>query len=141
MPTATTINTTDVIILRHFANDTQILLIRRIKEPYQGMWAIPGGKLEDEDASLIDAAIREVREETGITLDARLLALLDVRGDRGRDPRGRYVSTVYTTTVRYDVDIQAGDDAGDVAWFSLDILPPLAFDHADIIAQARYSTH
>lgn len=136
MPTAATINTVDVILLRHFANGTQVLLIQRAKEPYQGLWALPGGKLEDEDASLEDAAVREIQEETGITLDAHMLSLIDVRGNTGRDPRGRYISTIYTATVRNDVAIQGGCDAGEVRWFFIDELPALAFDHTDILDKA-----
>lgn len=132
--------TVDVIIPRLIENDvtgydTEILLIQRKRAPYEGMWAFPGGKLNADDATLQDAAYREVREETGINLS--FLYQVAAYGDSGRDPRGRFISVVYASLFLPDNEIpfQAGDDAERVQWFSLKQLPPLAFDHTRILQE------
>jgi 8-oxo-dGTP diphosphatase len=115
--------------------EPRILLIRRKHDPYAGMWAFPGGFVEMEE-SLEAAARRELREETGV--EAERLEQLHTFGDPGRDPRGRVISVVYLALVDPSkVNPQAADDAAEVAWHSLRQLPPLAFDHAEILAFAR----
>jgi 8-oxo-dGTP diphosphatase len=111
-----------------------VLLIRRGHEPFAGMWAIPGGFV-DKDESLEAAAKRELKEEAGVTV--RDLEQLGAFGDPGRDPRGRTISVVYLARVdAKKLKPQAGDDAAEVAWHPLEKLPPLAFDHAEILALA-----
>lgn len=87
--TASTIVTVDVVIVRMIGNiEPELLLIQRAKEPYQGRWSLPGGKLADEDATLEAGALRELREETGFVLPASLkLKQLHSYGNCGRDPR------------------------------------------------------
>lgn len=128
--------TVDIVVSRFIAPVPDILLIQRGKAPYQGMWALPGGKLAATDASLEDAARRELWEETGLTVDG--LTQTGAYGDRDRDPRGRFVSIAFVAdTLFYEPDvIQAGDDAVNVQWFALNALPPLAFDHLTIIKDA-----
>lgn len=59
-------------------------------------------------------------------------------GQPDRDPRGRAISVAYfTEVIKADVNPQAASDAAAVQWFSMDHLPELAFDHADILAKAR----
>jgi 8-oxo-dGTP diphosphatase len=79
------------------------------------------------------AAVREAREETG--LDVMLGPMLGVYSEPGRDPRGHTVSVVFTGAAAGRP--QAGDDARDLGVFSLDKLPPLAFDHARILADYK----
>ncbi len=113
----------------------RVLLIRRKHDPFAGKWALPGGFV-DENEDLDAAARRELREETG--LEQVALEQLHTFGTPGRDPRGHTVSVVYLAEVDADqVQPQAADDAAAVAWHALDQLPPLAFDHADILALAR----
>jgi 8-oxo-dGTP diphosphatase len=113
----------------------RVLLIRRNKEPFAGSWALPGGFV-DENERLADAARRELEEETGVSV-ADLEQLYTV-GDPGRDPRGWTVSVAYLARVDPGVlKPMAADDADAVSWFPLDELPPLAFDHAMILARAR----
>src|SRR5262245_9799116 len=113
----------------------RVLLIRRKREPFAGSWAMPGGFV-DENERLVDAARRELVEETGVTV-AELEQLLTA-GDPGRDPRGWTVSVVYLARINADdVTPVAADDAETVSWFPLDDLPALAFDHAMILARAR----
>lgn len=113
----------------------RILLIRRKHDPFAGRWALPGGFV-DEGERPLDAARRELREET--SLENIELEQLHTFGDPGRDPRGWTVSIVYLARARSeDLHPKAADDAAEVAWFSFDALPPLAFDHAEVIGLVR----
>ena len=115
-----------------------VLLIKRRKDPFQGMWALPGG-YRNENEQLMHAALRELREETGVT--GVRLRQFHTFGNPGRDPRGDTVSVAYTGGVpRNAVTVQADDDAEDAQWFSVKHLPPLAFDHRDIIQYALANT-
>lgn len=114
-----------------------ILLIKRGREPYAGFWALPGGFLDaDEDENLLAAARRELKEETG--LQATVLYEIGSYSDIYRDPRGRVVSVAFAGLVDDEQLAQAAanDDASDARVFSLDNLPPMAFDHARIIEDA-----
>lgn len=113
--------TVDIIIYK----DGKILLIKR-KNPPHG-WALPGGFV-DEGETVEQAAVREAKEETG--LDVELQALLYVYSDPKRDPRQHTLSVVFTA--QSDGEAQAADDATDLGYFSLDALPKLVFDHAQI---------
>ncbi|NLF84213.1 MAG: NUDIX hydrolase [Candidatus Gastranaerophilales bacterium] len=112
----------------------RILLIKRKNPPFQDHWALPGGFM-DYDEEIEDAAYRELEEETGIT--GVRLEQIHAFGKVGRDPRGRTVSIVYRAVVDpATVNVQAGDDAKEAEWFDIRELPPLAFDHAEIIDYA-----
>ena len=105
-----------------------IVLVRR-KNPPEG-WAIPGGFI-DYGESAEHAAVREAREETG--LDVELTVLLGVYSSPGRDPRFHTISTVFVG--RAGGTPRGGDDAAEARVFDPASLPePVAFDHADIIA-------
>lgn len=127
--------TTDIAIFTIRDERLEILLIRRGNPPFQGQWALPGGLLEeDEDLDL--CARRELEEETGAA--GLELEQFHAFGAPGRDPRGRFVTVAYLTLVRPDrLTPKAASDASGVRWFPLDSLPPLAFDHDEIIAMAR----
>lgn len=113
----------------------RILLIRRKAEPFAGCWALPGGFVEENERPL-DAARRELLEETGLTQTD--LEQLHAFGDSGRDPRGWTVSIVYTARVIPELlKPFAGDDAAAVRWFSLTKPPELAFDHGIILSRVR----
>jgi 8-oxo-dGTP diphosphatase len=112
----------------------EVLLVRRANEPFKGAWCIPGGFVDD-DEDLPDACARELREEAGV----RPTAMIQVGawGKPGRDPRGRNVTVAYVVVVRPDArSLAPGDDAADAAWHLVDALPPLAFDHDEILAAA-----
>lgn len=113
------------------AKDLKILLIQRKKDPFAGLWAFPGGFVEESEA-LEQSAKRELQEETGI---ARLyLEQLYSFGDPGRDPRGHTVTVAYYALVKLsDHAPKAADDAKAVDWFSVSKPPKLAFDHAKIL--------
>lgn len=128
-------NTVDIVVFG-LDDNLKVLLIERGREgePFFGHWALPGGFVNmDED--LTDAAYRELREETGIR--PSYLEQLYTFGTPGRDPRGRVISTAYLGLVKpEDVQVVAADDARDARWWSVDALPPLAFDHAAILDMA-----
>lgn len=107
-----------------------IVLIER-KSPPPG-WALPGGFV-DVGESLAAAAVREAREETSleVTLDEQFFAYSDPK----RDPRGATVSVVFLAHAAGTP--RAADDAKNVAVHALDALPPLAFDHAQILDDYR----
>src|SRR5260370_39535114 len=125
--------TVDIVIVTR-ERKPKVLLIRRKHAPFAGMWAIPGGFV-DMDESLEAAAARELYEETGIRADK--LEQLQTFGDPGRDPRGRVISVVYLAQLDpRRLKPRAADDAAEVAWHDLRHPPPLAFDHAEILACA-----
>ena len=125
----------DIVIISFRQDRLEALLIERRHDPYQGCWALPGGFV-DIDESLEAAALREVEEETGVS--GLSLVPLGAYGDPGRDPRTRVISAAFLALVRADaIKPRAGDDAKEVAWFPLADLPELAFDHHQIVADAR----
>lgn len=125
--------TVDVVIFTIQQGVLKVLLVKRRIEPFIGQFAIPGGfVLEDED--LEQAAARELSEETGVS-DVYLEQLYSF-GKPDRDPRGRVVTVAYFALISADRKLKAGSDAAEAAWFPMDHLPPLAFDHAAILNYA-----
>ena len=87
---------------------------------------------------MAEGARRELREETGIELGALPLEQLAAFDAIDRDPRERVISVVHVAfVVIEDHPLDAGDDASEARWFSLAALPPLAFDHAQVLARAE----
>jgi 8-oxo-dGTP diphosphatase len=126
--------TVDVVIFALVEDDLQVLLIKRKKEPFAGMWAIPGGFVRINE-SLEAAAARELAEETGVT-DVYMEQLYTF-GAPDRDPRTRVITVAYFALVPHDaISHRPGDDAAETGWFSMFALPELAFDHADILHYA-----
>ncbi len=124
--------TADIMVFNTFC--TEILLIRRGNEPFKNCWAFPGGFFDMSDRDIEHTAVRELEEETGL-VDIPLSEFC-VASREGRDPRGRTVTVVFTARVNPDeVNPKGGDDACEARWFPLDNLPPLAFDHDEIIGK------
>lgn len=130
--------TVDIVVVAVVEGQHKVLLIRRKNPPFEGRWALPGGFVDPYEP-LEDAARRELFEETGVR-PARL-DQLHTFGDPGRDPRGWTVSVAHLALLdgqaARSLQPEAGDDAAEVAWFDLLAPPPLAFDHAEILACAR----
>jgi 8-oxo-dGTP diphosphatase len=107
-------------------------LVRRIREPYEGQWALPGGPLES-DEDLATSASHTLLRTTG--LEPRYLEQLYAFGNVDRSPGDRVVSIVYWALVRQD-EVARAVDGENVEWFVADELPPLAFDHTAIVDYA-----
>jgi 8-oxo-dGTP diphosphatase len=120
--------TVDVIVL---VPEDRVVLVRR-RNPPPG-WALPGGFVDVGEPVEV-AAVREVKEETGLSVT--LTDLLSVYSDPRRDARGHTASAVFLGRA---VGEPAGsDDAAEARAFHWDALPgPVAFDHARILADAR----
>ncbi len=125
--------TADVVVVAG-EDPGSVLLVQRRHPPFQGEWALPGGFVENREPT-IEAARRELDEETGLG-SAGPLRLVGVYDTPGRDPRGWTVSVAYRADPPRPEAVAGGDDAEDARWFPLEDLPPLAFDHAAIIADA-----
>ncbi|MFD6911774.1 NUDIX domain-containing protein [Streptomyces goshikiensis] len=122
----------DVVCIR----GGDVLLIERGWDPHKGLLALPGGHVDPGETSRA-AAARELEEETGVRVDPAALVLVGVYDEPGRDSRGRYVSAAYRVTVPEGTEACAGDDATAVRWVPLAAPGVLAFDHGEIVADAR----
>ncbi len=123
--------TTDCVI---FDGEGRILLIRRKNEPFRGAFALPGGFVEIGETAQA-ACRREVLEETGLTIGA--LRFVGIYSEPGRDPRGHTVSLAYMAHMPPATRPKAGSDAEDAQWRGDWRKLDLAFDHAQIIADAE----
>jgi 8-oxo-dGTP diphosphatase len=124
----------DIVIFTIQSGELRVLLVKRGIPPFAGQFAIPGGfVLEDE--SLDQAALRELKEETGVG-DVYLEQLYSF-GDPGRDPRGRVITVAYYALVSANRSpLVPGTDAADARWCAIRQLPVLAFDHFKILDYA-----
>jgi len=129
--------TADIIILKKRNEQQFVLLIERKHPPFEGMWALPGGFLE-MDETLEAAALRELQEETGII--GVELKQFHTFSKVNRDPRHRTITTVFIGYTDDTISIEAGDDAAKAHWFSMDKLPPLAFDHGEVMEMLKIKT-
>jgi len=126
--------TVDIVLFTIRDRRLQVLLIKRLAPPFANRYALPGGfVLEDE--SVETAAVRELREETGV--DRVYLEQLYTFGDLHRDPRGRVITVAYYALVPHTQSLHAGTDAADAAWFPISSLPQVAFDHRKIVEYAH----
>ncbi|MCQ2292232.1 MAG: NUDIX hydrolase [Bacteroidales bacterium] len=130
--------TVDNVVFAFDGKHLNTLLIRRSKEPFRGKWAFPGGFVE-ENETLKEAALRELKEETNIV--PQRTGEVGEFSDVDRDPRGRTISFAFASVIRPKQmnAIQAGDDAGEARWFSVSEMPELAFDHEQIFRKAIWA--
>lgn len=127
--------TTDVVLFTIREERLQLVLVRRRNPPFAGQWALPGGFLDLEE-DLAACALRELKEETGIT-DVYLEQLYTF-GRPDRDPRERVISVAYYGLAPADrLQLKPSSDATEAAWFPYGALPPLAFDHREIVEKAH----
>lgn len=127
--------TVDTVVLADVDGARRVLLVQRGNPPFKGAWALPGGFVEHGE-QVVEAAPRELAEETGLRVPEGRLRLLGVYDTPGRDPRGWTVSAVYLARLASEPEPNGADDAADARWFDVDQLPELAFDHALILADA-----
>lgn len=113
------------------------LLIRRRRPPYAGLWALPGGRIEPGETPE-DAVIREVREETAITIEApealRTITIADPLTDR------RFDLTVFSARFRSGLPA-AGDDAAEARWVGRTLLGQLPVAPETLAVIEAYADH
>lgn len=115
-----------------FDRDDRLLLIRRGNPPFKGRYALPGGFV-DVGETVEDAALRELKEETGV--DGKVIRLVGVYSDPKRDPRGHTVSAAFLIKPR-STKVVGGDDAASAQFVGNWRELKLAFDHGSILADA-----
>jgi 8-oxo-dGTP diphosphatase len=134
----TVLMTVDLVIFTVRGDELQVLLVERGKEPYLGQLALPGGHLRGKE-TLDDAALRELKEETGVDGAQLHLEQLRTYSDPERDPRGRVITTAYLALGPNLPAPVAGTDARQAYWMPVASLlrdDMLAFDHAAILRDA-----
>lgn len=124
--------TTDCVVFGYDGQELKVLLIRRGAEPYKGRWAFPGGFLR-MDETLEQCARRELMEETSFC--PAMLEQFHTYSDVNRDPRERVITVAYFALVK-PAAVKGGDDAAEARWYEIHHVPPLAFDHDVILAEA-----
>ena len=123
---------TDVVLFTIREGKLNILLVKRKDD---GLWAIPGGFLQ-EGESLNQCAERELKEETGITVP--YLEQFENFSNPIRDPRTQVISVAFIAIhPSGKLKIKANTDVSDVNWFEYEAIPKLAFDHNEICIKAR----
>lgn len=136
--------TVDLIV---YIEGEGLLQVKRGNYPYKDYWALPGGFLDVGKENTVQAALRELKEETSLDLTANQLTLVGVYSNPDRDPRDHVVSIVYAVTLppQYINQIKAGDDAKETRFVQLNrgpvtddpsysTEPPMAFDHNKIVS-------
>ena len=129
--------TADCVVITKEA-EPKVLLIQRGADPYKGCWAFPGGFM-NMDETTEQCAIRELEEETGLKVST--VRQIGAYSKVDRDPRGRTITVAYLAIIDKPAQVTGLDDAAKAEWFPLSALPELAFDHADIMADAINSFH
>lgn len=112
----------------------KVLLIQRGAAPFKGAWAFPGGFM-NMDETTEQCAIRELEEETGLKVTK--VHQIGAYSKVDRDPRGRTITVAYLAIIDTPEDIKGQDDAAKAEWFPITDLPKLAFDHYDIMKDAK----
>lgn len=127
--------TVDCVIFGYEKNSLKLLLIKRALEPFKSKWALPGGFVK-MDETLDEAAQRELTEETG--LQQVYMEQMFTFGAINRDPRDRVISIAYMAVVNLSdaAQVKGDTDAEEAAWYDVNELPKLAFDHSEIVKVA-----
>lgn len=125
--------TVDIVLFTFKDDKLHTLLIQRGHEPFAGMWAYPGGFVDDDETAE-QAAIRELWEETGV--HNIKLEQLFTDTELNRDPRGWIISVVFVATVPETTVINAGDDARLAEWHPVHEPPEMVFGHELFLLKA-----
>jgi len=130
----------DLVVLVDTGSNYKVLSIKRGKEPFKGMWANPGGNI-DEGERPVDAAVRELEEETGLMIPAKYFTYIGAFDKPYRDPRSKNcVSHAFAIQLDEIPFVIAGDDATECTWndvsYDGDVTVDMAFDHAEIIKKS-----
>ena len=125
--------TVDVVILTIHNGKLKVLLVKRANEPFRGKLSIPGGFIRLSE-NLDDAALRVLKEKTNV--QNIYLEQLYTFGDPLRYPNTRVITCAYFALLRAEdikLEVSNKDEVSEVQWHSVEKLPPLAFDHKEII--------
>lgn len=125
--------TTDVVIFTIKDGKLKVLLVKRANEPFKGKWAIPGGFIRISE-TIDAAALRILKEKTNV--QNIYLEQLYTFGDPLRHPTARVITCAYFALIRSDDIVLSFEDSSEITevqWHPVYSLPPLAFDHKEII--------
>ena len=117
------------IVFRKNKNNTEVLLVKRANDPNKNKWCIPGGHIENEEKPL-DAAIREIKEETSLELNKKNLFLVDQIDDK------KVNNNIYAVLEEDYNQEEADSDAKEAKWFDVENLPQLIWDNESHIKKA-----
>ena len=125
--------TADCVVITK-EKEPKVLLIQRGHEPFKGCWAFPGGFM-NMDETTEQCAVRELEEETGLKVSD--IQQIGAYSKVDRDPRGRTVTVAYLAVIEKPEAVKGLDDAAKAQWFPISALPKLAFDHEEIMKDAK----
>ena len=125
--------TADCVVITK-EKEPKVLLIQRGHEPFKGCWAFPGGFM-NMDETTEQCAVRELAEETGLKVAD--IQQIGAYSKVDRDPRGRTVTVAYLAVIDKPEAVKGLDDAAKAQWFPISALPKLAFDHEEIMRDAK----
>jgi 8-oxo-dGTP diphosphatase len=133
----------DLIVLVDTGTNYKVLSIKRGRPPFVGMWANPGGNIDEGEIPL-DAASRELEEETGLMIPGKYFTYVDAFDKEFRDPRNiNCVSHAFVIVLDEIPVVKAGDDATECTWndvsYNGDVTVDMAFDHSEIIKKSIQS--
>ncbi|WIM68095.1 NUDIX domain-containing protein [Corynebacterium breve] len=111
--------------------ECRVLCVQRTREPFVDKWSLPSGAME-VDESLEDAITRHLAAKVNLT-SMSYAEQLGTRSDPARDPFDRTIATAYLVLIPWD---QEWDLPVDASWLLVDELPPMAFDHQEIVELA-----
>jgi ADP-ribose pyrophosphatase YjhB (NUDIX family) len=133
----------DLVVLVDTGSNYKVLSIKRGRPPFVGMWANPGGNI-DEGETPLDAASRELEEETNLVIDPGHFYYVGAFDKPYRDPRNKNcVSHAFAVVLDEIPVVKAGDDATECTWndvsYDGDVTVDMAFDHSEIIKKSIQS--
>ena len=125
----------DIVLFGYESKQLYVLLIQQKYGKYKKKWSLPGGLVKEEEG-LLNAAKRELKEETGVKAK-NLEQLFTFGDDINRDHRSRVISVAYFGTVRPSkMKLEASTDAIDAKWVEIEKIGKLPYDHREIIDKA-----
>ncbi|HET6596618.1 MAG TPA: NUDIX domain-containing protein [Anaerolineales bacterium] len=126
--------TVGLVILTVSGDTLKVMLVKRVEEPFEDGWSLPGGFLKRREA-LGNAALRVLKEKAGV--EDVYVEQLYTFGDLERDPRARVITVAYFALIPWkELAPPPSDKVSDLMWTPVNRLPKLAFDHKEIVIYA-----